>query len=221
MGVEDIREIWGRITAGSSEQQGLDEEQIRMLLANRSRNLMERIDFNIRLGFFVLLGIIVFIVIYDFLNYQGWFPAALHQTDIPAWLIFLDFTSNLLIVAIFASFFIRYFKTRRLCTGNCDIRHSLMKVIGILTLYRRLFVVALIIIMLSSGTGFLAGYFTSVQRQEISQGMMIPVILFGILLILLITLLLFLLLRWVFRKIYGNYLNQLRETLAELDELEE
>jgi hypothetical protein len=96
-----------------------------------------------------------------------------------------------------------------------------MKVIGILTLYQRLFTVALIIIMLSSGTGFLVGYFTSIQSQQIPEGFMIPVILFGVFLIVLLTLMLFLLLRWIFRRIYGNYLAQLRETLAELDELEE
>jgi hypothetical protein len=221
MGVEDIREIWGRLTAGSSDQQGLDEEQIRMLLAKRSKNLMERIDFNIRIGFFILLGIIMFIVMYDFFNYKGLFPAVLNKTDIPAWLIFLDIATNLLIVTIFVSFFIRYFRVRKLCTGDCDIRHSLMKVIGILTLYQRLFTVALIIIMLSSGTGFLVGYFTSIQSQQIPEGFMIPVILFGVFLIVLLTLMLFLLLRWIFRRIYGNYLAQLRETLAELDELEE
>jgi hypothetical protein len=221
MGVEDIREIWDRLTAGSSDQQGLDEEQIRVLLAKRSKNLMERIDLNIRVGFFILLGIIVFIIMYDFFNYKGLFPAALNKTDIPVWLIFLDIATNLLIVTIFFSFFIRYFRVRKLCAGNCDIRHSLMKVIGILTLYQRLFTVALIIIMLSSGTGFLAGYFTSVQRQQIPEGFMIPVILFGVFLIVLLTFMLFLLLRWIFRKIYGNYLAQLRETLAELDELED
>jgi hypothetical protein len=221
MGIEDIREIWGRITAGSSDQQGLNEEQIRMLLAKRSKNLMERIDFNIRIGFFILLGIILFIVMYDFFNYKGWFPAALNKTDIPVWLIFLDLASNLLIVTIFVSFFIRYFRVRKLCTGNCDIRHSLMKVIGILTLYQRLFVVALIIIMLSSGTGFLAGYVTSIQHQQIPEGFMIPVILFGVFLFVLLTFILFHLLRWIFRRIYGNYLAELRDTLAELDELEE
>jgi hypothetical protein len=221
MGVEDIREVWGRITAGSSDQQTLDEEQIRTLLGKRSRTLMERIDFNIRVGFFILLGVVSFIVLYDVVNLTGWLPAGKNPTSIPNWLIILDFVINFLIVTIFVTFFIHYFKIRSLCRDNCDIRHSLLKVIGILTIYQRLFFVTLVIIMLSSTTGFVAGYFTSIRSNQTSEGFLVPVILFGVLLIVMFTWLLFLLLRWIFRRVYGNYLAQLRETLAELDELED
>jgi hypothetical protein len=221
MGVEDIREVWGRITAGSSEQQPLDEEQIRTLLGKHSKNLMERIDFNIRVGFFILLGVVSFTVLYDVCNLTGWLPTGQNQTNIPDWLIILDFVINFLIIAIFITFFIHYFKTRNLCRNNCDIRHSLLKVIGILTMYQRLFVITLVIIMLSSTTGFLAGYYTSVQANQTSEGFLIPVILFGVLLIALLTYIIFLLLRWIFRKVYGNYLAQLRDTMAELDELKD
>jgi fructose-specific phosphotransferase system IIC component len=75
--------------------------------------------------------------------------------------------------------------------------------------------------MLSSTTGFLAGYYTSVQANQTSEGFLIPVILFGVLLIALLTWFIFLLLRWIFRKVYGNYLAQLRDTMAELDELKD
>jgi hypothetical protein len=220
MGVEDIREVWGRITAGSSDQQTLDEEQIRNLLGKRSRNLMERIDFNIRVGFFILLGVVSFIVLYDISNLTGWLPTVQNLTNTPVWLIILDFVINFLIVAIFITFFIHYFRIRSSCRNNCDIKRSILKVIGILTMYRRLFVITLVIIMLSSTTAFLAGYYTSIQANQTSEGFLFPVILFGVLLISLLTWFIFLLLRWIFRKVYGNYLSQLRETLAELDELD-
>jgi hypothetical protein len=221
MGVEDIKEVWGRITAGSSDQQVLDEEQIRALLGKRSKNLMERIDFNIRVGFFILLGAVSFIILYDICNLTGWLPTGQKMADIPVWVIILDFVINFLIITIFITFFIHYFKIRSLCRNNCDIRHSLLKVIGILTMYQRLFVITLVIIMLSSTTGFLAGYFTSVQAHQTSEGFLLPVILFGFLLIAIWTYIIFLLLRWIFRKVYGNYLARLRETLAELDELKD
>jgi hypothetical protein len=219
-GVEDIREIWGRITAGSSGEQTLGEEQIRILLGKRSKNLMERIDFNIRIGFFILLGIVLFIVLYDILNLAGLLPAGKDQLNIPVWLIVLDFAINILIIGIFVTFFIHYFRIRRLCGKDCSIRHSLLKVIGILTMYQRLFGITLVIIMLSSVTGFVAGYYTSISIHQTSEGFLLPVIFFGVLLIVIITYLIFRLLRWIFRRIYGNYLDQLRETLRELDELE-
>jgi hypothetical protein len=221
MGVEDIREVWSRITAGSSDQQTLDEEQIRVLLGKRSRNLMERIDFNIRIGFFILLGVVSFIVLYDVHNLTGWLSTGHRAANIPGWLIMLDFVINFLIVVIFVTFFIHYFKIRSLCRNNCDIKHSLLKVIGILTIYQRLFVIALIIIMLSSTTGFVAGYYTSIQTNQTSEGFLFPVVLFAVLLIGLFTFLIFLLLRWIFRRLYGNYLARLRETLDELDELKD
>ncbi len=207
------------MAADSSDKLMLNEEQIRVLLGKRSRNLMERIDFNIRIGFVILLGVIIAILSYDIYHWAGWPFSGISDTGIPGWLLLLDFTINLLIVAIFVTFFIHYFKTRRLCRGNCDLRHSLLKVIGILTLYRRLFTVTLVIIMLSSATGFIAGYYTSIHHNQTSEGFLIPVIFIGVLLIALITWLLFLLFRWLFRKVYGNYLSQLNDTLAELDEL--
>jgi hypothetical protein len=221
MGSEDLKEIWGRITADSSGQQLLDENQIRTLLKKRSGSLMEKIDFNIRVGFIILLAIVLFIVLYDMFSLAGWVPGGMIHTSIPGWLLILDFISNFLIILIFITFFLHYSRVRSLCKNNCDIRHALLKVIGILTIYQRLFVVSLFIIMISSVTGFTAGYFTSIRENQTSEGFLFPVILFGVLLIALLTWLIFQLLRWIFRKVYGNYLDQLRNTLAELDELEE
>jgi hypothetical protein len=220
MGAEDLREIWSRITADSSGQPLLDENQIKAMLKKRSGSLMEKIDFNVRLGFVILLAIVLFIVVYDLLSFTGHIPGGNTRANVPGWLLFVDVISNFLIVAIFITFFLHYFRVRRLCRDHCDIRHALMKVIGILTVYQRLFVVLLFIFMISSITGFTAGYFASVRENQTTEGFLIPVILFGVLVIALLTWLIFLLLRWIFRKVYGNYLDQLRDTLAELDELE-
>jgi len=197
----------------------LDETQIRAMLKKRSGSLMEKIDFNIRVGFYILLTTVVFIIAWDVLGFTGHISGGSIQSNVPGWLLILDFVSNIVIVTLFITFFLHYFRVRRLCREHCDIRHALMKVIGILTLYQRLFVVLLFIIMISSATGFTAGYFASIRENQTSEGFLIPVILFGVVLIALLTWLIFKLLRWVFRKIYGNYLDQLRKTLAELDEL--
>jgi hypothetical protein len=217
MGIGDIQEAWSRLTADSSDKHMLNEEQIRSMLGKRSRNLMERIDFNIRIGFVILLVGIITIFSYDLTHSTVGYIAGKANAGIPPWLIVLDFVINLFILGIFITFFVRYFKIRRLCRDNCDLRHALMKVIGILTAYQRLFTITLVIIMLSSATGFMAGYVTSIQNNQTSEGFLVPVIVIGILLIALITWILFLLFRWIFRRIYGNYLIQLRETLAELD----
>jgi hypothetical protein len=219
MGIGDLQEAWSRFTADSSDKHLLNEEEIRNLLGKRSRNLMERIDFNIRIGFIILLAVITVIFYYDFTHATSNYITGPYHTEIPGWLVVIDFFTNIFILGILVTFFIHYFKIRRLCKISCDLRHALMKVIGILTLYKRLFTAALVIIMLSSATGFMAGYVTSIHNNQTSEGFLVPVIVIGILLIALITWILFLFFRWIFRRIYGNYLMQLKSTLAELDDL--
>jgi hypothetical protein len=219
MGIPDLQEAWSRMSADPSGNRMLDEEQIRAMLGKRSKTLMEKIDFNIRTGIFLLLSVIAAIFSYDIFRASGWFGNGTNPDTVPEWLLLSDLAVNLLIIALCVTFYLRYFKVRRLCRDHCDMRHALMKVIALLTLYQRFFTMILVIIMLTSATGFIAGYYTSIVRNHTSEGFLIPVISFGILLIGLLTWLLFLLLRGIFRRIYGNYLAQLRETLEEMDEL--
>jgi hypothetical protein len=219
MEMNDFKEAWNRFAADSQSKTMLNEEQIRTMLSKRSKNLMERIDYNIRIGFIILLIIIIPILVYDFISF---FTTLNHSASLfttPLWLVILDIGVNILIISLLATFLIHYFKVRGQCRIGCDLRHSLLKIIGILTLYRRLFTLVLIIIMLESGTGFIAGFYTSVQNDRALEGFLIPALITGILLLFLLTYLIFLLLRWAFRRVYGNYLCKLQDTLCELDEL--
>jgi len=219
MELNDLKEAWNRFSADSVENPPLSEEQIRGLLSKRSRNLMERIDFNIRTGFIILLLITAPVLVYDFISV---FKTLNHENllvNTPLWLILMDIGVNILIISLLATFLIHYFQVRTQCRNYYDLRNSLIKIINILTLYRRLFLLVLIIIMLESGTGFVAGFYTSVQQNIATKGFMVPVLITGILLLFCLTYVIFLLLRWAFRRIYGNYLGRLKETLRELDEL--
>lgn len=198
-------------------RQVLNEEEIRALLRKKTMNLMERIDRNIRIGFIVLLLIIVAALFNDF-HMASFFSGTVSPDNaIPTWIVVIDFTVNILIVALFITFVIHYYRTRRICTTSCTLRNALLKVISVLTLYQRLFTLALIIILLTSSTGFIAGYYTSVSQNQSAEGFLLPVLIIGLLLLAGLTTLLFLLLRWLFRKVYGNYLERLRETLRELE----
>ena len=219
MEMNDLKEAWNQFSADSQRKTMLNEEQIRTMLSKRSKNLMERIDYNIRIGFIILLIIIIPILVYDFISF---FTTLNHSASLfttPQWLVILDIGVNILIISLLATFLVHYFKVRGQCRAGCGLQHSLLKIIGILSLYRRLFTLVLIIIMLESGTGFIAGFYTSVQNDHAVEGFLIPVLITGILLLFLLTYFIFLMLRWAFRRVYGNYLCKLRETLSELDEL--
>jgi hypothetical protein len=219
MEIKELQEAWKQLSVDSSAKQMLDEGQIRVMLGKRTRSLMDRIDTNIRIGFAIILLFIVAILIYDFRNNSAFMDNAGQNAGIPGWLIVLDSIVDLLIVSVFVTFIIHYYKTRRQCRNTCDIRHTLMKIIGVLSLYQRLFSMALGIILLASATGFVFGFYTSIHNNHTAEGFLFPVLIFGLLFLIMLTYLVFLLFRWMFRRIYGNYLAQLKETLKELDEL--
>jgi len=219
MEIKELQIAWKQITADSSAREALDEGQIREMLGKRTKSLIERIDVNIRIGFAVILLFIVAVLIFDFRNDSSFVNGAGQNAGIPGWLVVLDIIVDLLIVSVFVSFIIHYYKTRQQCRKTCDIRHTLMKIIRVLSMYQRLFSLALGIILLASATGFIFGFYTSIRNNHTAEGFLFPVLVIGLIFLILLTYLVFLLLRWIFRRIYGNYLAQLKGTLKELDEL--
>ena len=198
----------------------LSEEQMKEMLGKRTKSLLERIETNIRTGFVVILLLIAAILTVDYRTAA--MPGKLAAgEDLPGWLFYLDLGVNLLIIALFITFLIHYWRIRQQCRGICDLRQTLTKSIGVLTFYQRLFSLALGIILLVSATGFIAGYFTSIHSHNTSEGFLFPVLVIGILLLALLSGAIFFMLRWAFRRVYGNYLRQLRNTLSELNELKE
>lgn len=220
MELKDLQKAWNKMSDDTGGRQMLTEDQMKEMLGKRTKSLIERIDTNIRTGFVLIMLLIAGILTVDYMTAAQ--PGGLKGgEDVPGWLFYLDLGMNLLIVLLFVIFLFHYWKIRQQCKGACDLRHTLTQTIGVLTLYQRIFTFLLVIILLVSATGFIAGYYTSIHSHHTSEGFFLPVLVFGILLLLLISGILFVLLRWVFRKVYGNYLGGLRDTLAELNEVEE
>ncbi len=211
MEINELQQAWKKLSSDSSVRQSLDEVQIRTMLGKRTRSLMDRIDVNIRIGFAVIMLFILGTLLSDFIQNTV-------KPVVPNWLIVLDCVVNLSIVALFVSFIVHYYRIRRQCGKHCDIRHTLLKVTGVLSIYQRLFAMALVIIVLDSATGFISGFYTSIHTNQTAEGFLLPVLVIGVFFLVMVTVLVFLLLRWIFRKSYGNYLVQLRKMLKELDE---
>jgi hypothetical protein len=218
MEIKDLKKAWNQISNTSGQEQ-LTDEKIRQLLSSRTANLMERIDKNIRIGFALLFLIIVAMIIFDFYMVSNQEIGAAGLPGIPRWVTLLDRGTNLFIFILFIVFVIRYRYTRKKCDAACNLRQGLIQVIQVLTTYNRLFVLALVMFLLASASGYVAGYYTGITAGTPSEFFQPFSIIFGIITLILLTGFLFLLIRWIFRKIFGQYLAQLRETLRELDEL--
>lgn len=208
------------MSAETSDKEQLTEEKILELLSTRTANLMERIDKNIRWGFAILFVILAAMVVWDFFISGKTEIGNGSQVSIPEWVTYLDRSINFLILILFFVFVIRYHQTRKICESVCNLRQALEKVIKILTTYKRLFSFVLIVFLLSSATAYIAGFFKGIHVGSTSDISLPVAIISGVVTLCLFTGILFLLLRWIFRKMYGNYLSQLKETLKELDELE-
>lgn len=208
----------------------LDETQLKDMLGSRTKNLIERIDRNIKIGFIVLLVLIVLFSIDDL-----WLsPKAIDQyyndMPIPSWVLFLAVFGNVLILSTFIYFVITYYRVKKRCDVVCNLQDTLKKIIGILVIYQRLFYLALATILLAMASAFVSGMFEGLRHSAEEQGLqfadietsqILLAIVISVVIVVGIGGAIFLFLRWGFRKLYGNYIQKLKTTLKELEEIEE
>ena len=226
MDLKDLKKTWDKLSIGKD----LNENQIKELLGKRTKTLIERIDRNIKIGF-----VVVFVLIFAFAFDDFFFSPLISKgvsenLEVPKWLLFLGVFSNTLIFTTFLFFVIKYYRVRRSCDVMCNLRETLLKIIDTLSIYRKLFYLAIITLLLAMGSGFVTGMYKGfldgvqqkgVSLSDIQTGQLILPIFIGIVVLALLIGGFFLILRWGFRRLYGNYIDKLKLTLIELEEIEE
>jgi len=139
----------------------------------------------------------------------------------------MDIFSNVIIVTTYLFFVIRYWRIKRSFSPDTQLEDFLKGILNTLKTYRRLFYLAVVILLINMIVSFAAGLYQGVRfkTDSLSGGIEnLPMskwlIIIGIGLAFLIPLIAgtFFLLRWGFNKLYGRYLNKISETLLELDE---
>lgn len=226
MELDKLKKTWEKMSAVKE----LDETQLREMLHKRTKSLIERIDRNIKIGFAVLFVLILLFAFDDFLVSPQLLKDMTQGVDMPDWLMFLGVFSNTLIMTTFVYFVIKYYRVKRTCDVTCELRETLKKIIETLLLYQRLFYLALATFMVAVALTFVSGVYEGGRLQFESSGAQLTdvdtqqlalIIVLGIIALSLIVGGIFLFLRWGFRKLYGNYINKLKTTLKELENLEE
>ncbi len=227
MDIKDLKKAWDRYS--SIEKRELDENQIREVLRGRTRSMIEKIERNIRIGYVIIFLLIAFFLVDDFLVAPLLVDGISEGIKIPRWILALDVLTNLMIVFTFIFFVIRYYKVKRECDVTCKLSQTLTKIIHTLNIYRRMFYLAIMVLVVSTATGFIAGMYqgviyntqkSGISISEINTGNLILTFLMGLVGLLILTGGLFFLFRWGFRRLYGNYLTKLKSTLQELNEIE-
>lgn len=224
MELKDLKNTWDKL---ASDKQ-LDENQLKKMLGKRTKNVIERIDRNIKIGFGILFVLIVIFILDDFIISPQLLEEVGGNISVPNWLLFLGVFSNSLIFTTFIYFVIKYYRVKKSCDIACNLRETLVKIIDTLKIYQRLFYLALVAITITIALGFVTGIYEGVlihaeeqgiQVNEIGIGNVATTIFITAFLLFLMTFGVFIFLRWGFRKLYGNYIRKLKLTLKELDEI--
>jgi len=221
-----LKKTWDKM-ASTRE---LDENQIREMLGKHTKNLIERIDRNIKIGFVVLFFLILIFSLDDFLLSPLLTKDVSENLAVPHWLLFLSVFSNTLIFTTFIYFVIKYYHVRRSCDITCELKETLVKIIATLKIYQRMFYLALIFISVTMITGFITGVYQDtlanletqgISFSEVSINQLLILIAIGLIFLLITVGGIFIFLRWGFRRLYGNYITKLKMTLKELEEIDE
>ncbi len=225
MDLENLKTTWGKL----QPENQLDEIQLKKMLGKQTKSLIDCIDRNIKIGFAILFVLIAIFVLDEYFL-PGLITRKLDQSiNIPQWLTFLGVFSDMLIFTTFIYFVIKYYRVKKSCDTVCNLKETLTKIIATLRIYQTLFYLALAILLLAIGTGFISGMYkaffdkvseTGIPLDEIQTNEIIVFVLIGLLILVACTGALFVFLRWGFNKLYGNYITKLKLTLQELEEIE-
>lgn len=224
MELKDLKITWAKLASNTH----LDEEELKSMIGDRTMNLIERIDRNIKIGFGVLFVFISIAIIDDLIITPQLLEGAGENLSIPGWLSFLGVFSNVLILTTFIYFAIKYYHVRKSCDIACNLKGTLLKIIDTLKIYQRMFYLALITLLVTMGSGFIFGIYNGildgVQQKgaafsDIETNKLILAVFISIVILIIFVGAIFIFFHWGFRKLYGNYIHKLRQTLKELDEI--
>ncbi len=228
MDIKDLKSAWDTYSSQEMNKHRLGKESIHELLKNRTKTLVDRIDRNMRIGLAVL-GIYITYLIIDYLFLSAYFSKIITNEVIeyPKWLEPLDIFSTALIITTYLFFVFRYLKIRTSFSVDHQLKNLLVGIQETLKTYRRLFYLAVVILLLNIIVSFTAGVYQGLKfkANEVSGGVINLsiskiLIITGISLLIIIPMVAisYFVLRWGFNKLYGRYLVKLDETLQELDE---
>lgn len=230
MDLKDLKSAWETYSSQEMNKHRLEKETIQEMLKTRTRSLVERINQNIRIGLTILLLFIAYVVA-DSMFLSAYFSKVIiHQVvEYPKWLEPIDFFTISLIVLTYLFFVIRYLKIKRSFSIDLHIKDLLKGILETVQTYRRMFFLAVAMFLLNMIASFSAGIYEGIKMNANSRNISISQIessqiwkqvAFGTLILILFVALFFYVFRWGFNKLYGKYLQSIKDTLKELDESE-
>ncbi len=170
MDLKDLKSAWDAYSSQEVDKHRLGKENLHDLLKKRSKTIVDRIDRNIRIGMVILLAFIAYVIIDDLFLSKLLISEPI---EYPFWMIPMDIFSNVLIVTTYLFFVLRYFRIKRSFSPDTQLKDLLKGMLDTLKTYRRLFYLAVIILLINMIVSFASGLYQGVKYKAdlVSGGM--------------------------------------------------
>jgi hypothetical protein len=226
MELSELKTAWKKVADRSADENRLEEVQLRAILSNRGKGIISRLDRNVKIGFgllalFILLTFIDKLLPNSILN-NGMFEEVPQP---PLWLLFSGWVVSIFIAFTFISFAWKYFRINVPHLAAEHLPTALHKLLLVLATFKKQFYLALFLFIFEAGLSFSIGMYhgyTSVNEtlgnsfMQIALVILIMLFILGIFVAILTTVF-----HLGFKNLYGKYHQQLKDTLHELNELED
>lgn len=228
MEFKDLKSAWDTYSSQEVDKHRLGKESINELLRHRTKTLVDKINRNIRIGLGILLIFIAYLILDDLYLSKTLSKMIIDESlEYPRWLYPLDIFSTLVIIATYLFFVIRYMKIKKHFSVDLHLKDFLSGILDTLKTYRRMFYLAVIILLIDVSLAFTAGMYQGIKysvgnlpggMDNLSTQKILMIVGLGLAILIPVIAVLFFILRWGFNKLYGRYLVKLNETMKELNE---
>lgn len=225
MDLNELKSAWNNYSSRDANKHQLDENAIRELLKTRTKNLVDKVERNIKIGFGIMFLVLVFLLS----SYKLVSNPMPSGYEMPPWLNLLDWINVFILGGSFIYFIIRYYTIRKYYAHISNLPEALSRIIKTIQTYKVLFYVALFVLLVVTTVEFITGMYAGAAISAETQGgsfadlnsqQLFWAILRGVFVLFFMVSLVFLVFRWGFKRLYGNHLQKLKATLKELDEIE-
>lgn len=200
MKLDELKGIWENYTEDTPK---MEQEELETLLKGRTKTALQKIQRNIRLeGGVLVLFILVFSVL-SFINF-GFYQKIIAISLIAISMLYITFY-------VYVSQ-----KLNKILFIHQNLKQALEKLISLMNKFSKIYLYSTIILTpFSFSAGFFYTYFA---KKGIETDVPMNVIWFVIGGIFVMMLLIYPLTKWILRKLYGKYLERLKDAYQELND---
>jgi tetrahydromethanopterin S-methyltransferase subunit G len=231
MELDELKSAWSKFASSEEKKRVLTETELSSMMTTQTRDITQKIGRNIRIGVGIILAWVVLGILTN-LVVSVLFKKVLDKPylteSILFWSYCIEMMSYVLILATIIVFWIKYSKIEKTRIDASNLRETLSRLIGIVSSYKRMFYVVFGIFLFFITVSFSSGFFLETNYQVQTTGIDFSSLSLTrwilMIFVFIVTLGLFwgayyLLFNLFFKRLYGRYLETMKATLKELDEV--